>query len=118
MPAPEAGIGVTDGTKLLSFGAGPSKVVVGHWTTVNNNFTSAPVSITTVHDPGTWIYLKLQDNATNIIYSHSFDGINYIQDLSEGRTSFLTPAKFCIFGENTTNGSVQQNSYDYVRRTQ
>jgi hypothetical protein len=96
------GIGVTDGTKLLSLTSGSSAITVGHWTNINNNFSSAPVNITIPHDQGLWTYLKLQDTGTNIVYSHSFDGINYYQDLSEGRTSFLTPAKFCLEGEGAS----------------
>jgi hypothetical protein len=66
------GIGVTDGTKLLSLTSGSSAITVGHWTNINNNFSSAPVNITIPHDQGLWTYLKLQDTGTNIVYSHSF----------------------------------------------
>jgi hypothetical protein len=113
----EAGIGVTDGTKLLSWAHGSNSIDVGHWTNINNNFTSAPINITITHDQGVWLYLKLQDNGTNIIYSHSFDGVNYLQDLSESRTAVLTPAKFCLYGESASAFN-PQISYDYLRRTQ
>jgi hypothetical protein len=111
------GIAITDGTKLLSLTSGSNAIVVGHWTNINNNFSSAPVNIIISHDQGLWTYLKVQDTGTNIVYSHSFDGINYYQDLSEGRTSFLTPAKFCLEGEGATTFT-PQISFDYLRRTQ
>lgn len=40
-------------------------------------------------NPGGLIWLKLEDNATNLIFSVSLDGVNWRQIFSEGRTAFM-----------------------------
>jgi hypothetical protein len=43
----------------LSLGtSGSNAIDVGHWTNINNNFSSAPINITISHDQGLWTVSK------------------------------------------------------------
>ncbi len=50
-------------------------------------------------------FLRVQDNGTNRLLSTSLDGINWTQQFSEGRTTFLTPTDVgvCADAANTTS---------------
>lgn len=63
------------------------------------------------------VYMKLQDDGTNMVASHSMDGVNYVQDSSTTVVSTFTtaPNKIGLFIENNGAGVT---SCDYFRRTQ
>lgn len=47
-----------------------------------------------------WHWLRITDNGTNLLFSISTDGVNFVQRGSEGRTVFMAggPNQFGIFG--------------------
>ena len=102
------GFCVSDDTKVLTLGvnqaAGP-QVLSEDWTNVTTygaaNFTAFRIAEAPV------LFLRYSDNGTNRILSWSTDGINFLQLLSEGRTTFLTATKIGMFvhayGSNPTN---------------
>ncbi len=44
------------------------------------------------------LFLRMADNATNVIFSYSFDGFNFIQLFSEARGTFLPPNQVGLIG--------------------
>ena len=49
---------------------------------------------------GSWHWLRITDNGTNLLFSMSLDGVNFVQMGSEGRTVFMAggPNQYGIFG--------------------
>jgi hypothetical protein len=68
-------------------------LIQAEWTTNGVNRTTAPnQSIgTLLSGPGIW--LRIQDDGTTRHYSHSTDGSNFIDDMVEPNSTFLTPTK-------------------------
>lgn len=124
------GIALADGTattnKLIQFGlsTGIANVagVAGEGVQISrfSNYTTFSVTSLAVAVPGKFYYLKVQDNGTNLIYSYSPDGVNFVQLFSESRTAFFaagpTQVGLCIDAENTGTSAVL--SCDWFRRTQ
>ena len=116
------GLGVSDGTKFISWGhkCPTSQVEVDNWSNAtsfsSNSFTNSFSNFVT----GAWLYFRLQDTGTNLVYSISFDGINYQQVFSAARGAFLAtgPTRIGIFADVTTTATITSDSIDYVRQTQ
>lgn len=95
------GITVTDGTKhkifvAASFNFNTANPPDGLWVGKYNSVTAAVSA--TVYDSiqpagsGVPVWLRLEDNNTNQIFSFSFDGVFFTTVLSEARTTHLTPS--------------------------
>lgn len=104
------GIAVSDGTKYKDFiasnftwgtGHAPSVIGVEKMNTVSS--AGAEVAHSLILPPLIW--LKLEDDNTNQIFSYSFDGINYVTLLSEARTTFLTPSDIGIVMNHQTGAT-------------
>lgn len=81
--------------------------LVAHVTTLTSNFTAIVANAGSViyHAP---VWVRIQDNGTNLLYSFSNDGINFIQYFSEANTAFMSRADqagFCIMNESATTDS-------------
>jgi hypothetical protein len=91
------GIAITDGTKLVTFGlsmgGGLQGFDVFHWTNVTT-FASNPADQGFPTNGSMW--LRVQDDGTNFIFSVSPDGVNFIQYFSESRTAFLVATRIGI----------------------
>lgn len=117
------GMFFTDGTKLESIGvqslnsANNGKLMVTKWTNTTT-FSSNPVVSAQETTLNQYIYFKLQNDSTNIIFSSSMDGVSYVTQFSEAKGAFLSTAPtkvgFCV--DNSTGASVFD--IDYFRRTQ
>jgi hypothetical protein len=95
------GVGLSDGTKvtMITFGweSGNAnwikRVQFNSQTSFNNNASAGTV--------GNWvgplIWLRIQNDGTNLTYSYSVDGNTWTQLLQEGATAFLT-ATLALFG--------------------
>jgi hypothetical protein len=94
------GLCFSDGTKIVTCG-------VGHHTVINfesfqwNSATSFSASTLETPFPGlatpAVLWLRLQDNGTNRVFSYSLDGVNFIALQSTARTTFLTATKLGLF---------------------
>ena len=53
------------------------------------------------------LWIKLEYNGTNVIFSFSFDGVNFVQVLSESKTAHFTtaPDQICFMGYDQNNSS-------------
>lgn len=100
------GIGWTDGTKLhvgYSIGDGGNSINVAKWTNATT-VSANDVSVLSVRSGLTW--WKIKDDGTNVIWSVSNDGINFVQLFSVAKASgFLGGSgytKVCfVAGPNT-----------------
>ncbi len=55
--------------------------------TTNSTSSTGPQFLVT---PANGMWLRISDNGTNVIYSYSFDGVNFTTQLSETRATFFT----------------------------
>ena len=121
------GIVITDGTtatnKLIYFGFNNNSaqnLVVNRYTnfTTFSGTTAATLALTWgLPTPLPWVYLRYNDDGTNVQYSYSLDGIVFRQLLSESRTAFLTPAQVGLGLENVNASVLCDLSCDWFRRT-
>lgn len=109
-----AGIGISDGTKLALFG--PANLSVSGYTDGWNALGYTYGSVTT---PGTSYgnlslprcggmpkWWKFVDDGTNRKVSFSVNGIDWVPLASETRTTFLTPTRIGIFGNNYSGKTI------------
>jgi hypothetical protein len=100
-------------TNAGSVPANSPSLQIEKWTN-STTFSSQPY-VKTFTGPPVW--LKVQNNGTNLIWSVSNDGGNYTQIFSEGKNVYLTtPDQVCIY----VNAQVADimGSFEYFRRTQ
>ncbi len=100
------GICISDGTKYVLFGVGynggNALCAVQYWTNASS-FSSSPASLT-IRD-SQFIWLRVLDNGTNLIFSVSPNGIDFSTVIATvARTAFLTPSKVGIY-LNVTNAT-------------
>jgi hypothetical protein len=122
---PEVGLFLMDSvsSKVIFFemaGNNPGEVLnIAHFT---NPTTFGAVVFTESFPLKNYLYLKIQDDGTNLKYSVSPDGQAYVQMFSEGRTSFLTNGANRVgLGVNPAVTIAQGPvalSCDWFRRTQ
>lgn len=107
-------------TKMVMEGndASNEKYIVARW--------NSPTSLSILSANGAagyfshfgYVYLKIQNDGTNLNFSTSSDGIQYIQQYTETKNAFFTTAPdqvgFCI----DNKGGVSYMDIDYFRRTQ
>lgn len=102
------GLMINDGTKVILYAveadAGKTVFQVAKYNTVSAFSASSDIACSGA--PGTLVWLRLEDNGTNRIFYYSFNGYNFVQLHSEGRTTHLT-ATNVGFGANT-----ETTSYD------
>jgi hypothetical protein len=102
------GIQVSDGTKITALRLQYNSSAGGNSFQLDD-FTSATVYTANLAASSVFatlpfpLWLRVADNGTNIIWSYSVDGVNFLQLFSRTRTTFQTPTKFGIC-------SVAQNS--------
>lgn len=97
----------------------------GNWQLQSNGSTcttgSAAVNISnSTYPQWAYLYLRLQDNGTNIVTSHSFNGIDWYQDCVQSRTGILAsgPTRIGLsWGNNNSTTSAAMKD-DWFRRTQ
>ncbi len=105
------GLAISDGTKIttlrLACNSGVLSLQIDDWTnaTTYSGSLSSGANFVAVYYP---LWFRVNDNGTNVIWSYSIDGVNFLQILSRARTTFQTPSKFGICS-NAQNGS--QNVY-------
>lgn len=102
-------------SKLITLGFNrqstqPMRFAVDRWT----NDTSAQSTTWKNTKPifhSNVLWLKIQDNNTNLIYSLGHDGVNWIDVLSESRTAFMSgaPNQFGIMADNQGNSSAKNS---------
>ncbi len=102
----QGGICISDGTKYVVFGVGynggNALCAVQYWTNASS-FSSSPASLT-IRD-SQFIWLRVLDNGTNLIFSVSPNGIDFSTVIATvARTAFLTPSKVGIY-LNVTNAT-------------
>jgi hypothetical protein len=121
------GLVLTDGTatvnKLIVFG--PTVVGVG---AANEelaiyrylNYTTFSGTSISIAMSGKSYYLSVQDTGTDLVYSFSLDGINFMQVFSESRTAFFTSGPTNVgLGIDEENAGISSIlSCDWFRRTQ
>lgn len=118
------GIIITDGTtaanKLIYFGfnisSGAQQIVVNHYTNFTT-FSATVANLAWTWQPGTWVYLRYNDDGTNVQFSWSTDGIVFHQLFQESRTVFLTPADVGLGLENVNATIFCDLVCDWFRRT-
>ena len=105
------GIQVNDGTKITSlcvqWNSSAVNLRIDDWTSstvFSINLATSP-GFSTLPFP---VWFRVADNGTNIIWSYSVDGVNFIQLFSRARTTFQTPTKFGIYA-NAQNASRDVN---------
>ena len=110
-----AGLILGDGTKFYSFGlvsmGTPTAPFSTGWNVGIRKWTNA----TTLSAEGGWVsnlrmggtppWLRIRDNATNLFFEYSFNGIDWWLILSEARTTFLTANVYGWGGNNNTGAS-------------
>lgn len=109
------GIVVTDGTKLITYGALCYKQYINlncaKWTN-NTSFSANVTGFTGTSTVGNQpssispaLFLKIQETASNRLYSISPDGIHWAQISSTTNTDFLTTTKYGVYirGKGTVN---------------
>ena len=125
-----AGIILTNGTatsnEIIVFGPGSNST--GSAGAINEVLELTVYSTYTNFSTGLWsnfmsgksYYLKVQDTGTNLVYSFSLDGVNWLQVYSAGRTVTLAGGPsyvgLCIDAESTSTPAIL--SCDWFRRTQ
>lgn len=69
------------------------------------SFSSNVLARTTLLFLGTYLWMRVEDDNTNLLFSVSSDGIEWVQIASVGRTSFMSggPDEVCLYLNN--NGS-------------
>lgn len=102
------GIVLTDGTKLITFGPLGYKqfynLNAAKWTnntTFSANVTGFTGNLTVGNVPaipvGPVMWVRIQETASNRLYSTSADGIHWVQIASTSNTDFLTTTKYGMF---------------------
>ncbi len=101
MIAPTPVIGVTDtlhsiflydGTKVKAFGLDSLNFFTAIEVTTWTNVTGTVVNLnTSALDSSPYVWLKLEDDNTNLNYYFSTDGLTYTKIYTEARNTFLTP---------------------------
>lgn len=110
--------------KFIAFALDNSGISPNHWTN-NTTFGSGGLGGATY---GTWpapfrgsyVYLRAQDDGTNLVLTSSIDGVTYQPIASEGRTVFMAGGPNQVglgFGTNIASGTCNMD-VDYFRRIQ
>jgi len=73
---------------LVCDGSHPKRIAVYRMTSATA-LGSAPLAPTSLMHVGKYVWLKIEDDNTNLIFSVSFDGFEFIQIHSESRTAHL-----------------------------
>jgi hypothetical protein len=117
------GIVVTDGTtsgnKLIYFGFNFNSgqfLVVNHYNSFTS-FNAQVASLAWTWQPGTWMYLRYNDDGANVQFSWSTDGVVFHQLFQESRTAWLTPAQVGLGLENVSATIFCDLACDWFRRT-
>lgn len=102
----------SDGTKAsaLQFGAASGSATgfawgVNKWTDATHydtGYTTTPTQIFTGYGPGQIVWFQMSDNGTNRIARYSYDGYNFTQIHSVGRTDYLTPTRIGFYGDDSS----------------
>jgi hypothetical protein len=91
------------GGQCESYAIGPLKVIgVNRWTSAT--LWASGVVTSPLPDMASLIWLRIQDNGTNRIYSWSMDGVNFEVSYTIGRTTYITPDEVGFF-VNPANAS-------------
>ena len=116
--AGNAGFCLYDGTKIenLLYSPNSNGLQVVKYTNVTTFSTVAFTYPTSSFAQNSWMYLKIQDTGTNLVFSYSPDGVNYSQAFTEAVGAFITPTQIGPCVDSTT--APVQMSVDYFRRTQ
>lgn len=112
----------TGTTKLIRFGIEQTNGIVVAYYTNPTTFSSSPASQTLALGAGGPIYLKMKDDGGNLIFSYSYDGVNFLQFLSVSRTAFIAagPNRVGLCINNNQNAGMNLTTTlgaDYFRRT-
>jgi hypothetical protein len=103
------GVTISDGTlhKILvaanfnfTTGAAPPALWVGNYNSVTSPASATVIANINSAGTGVLVWLRVVDNNTNQIFSYSFDGVNYVQILSESRITHLVPNNIGIVMTN------------------
>ncbi len=113
------GIFLSDGTHQESYGPtypNANQGMLLYAIQIGSAFVSTNLSLSV----SGWVYLRAQDDGTNVKYSYSPDGVNWVQQYSEARGSFFTtkPTLVGVMMNATQTTCVQSMSVDWFRRTQ
>jgi len=115
----EGGMALSDGTKITIFGPsynGGLRFIVADWT--NSSTFSATAYLGNQYAVAPSVYLRIQDDGTNHLFSVSQSGLpgSFVLLLSRSRTSFQTATKIG-FGWRVTSGVPFCATADFLRRT-
>lgn len=69
-----------------------------------SNYGSSPLAANSTTRGPIW-WAKIEDDNTDLIYSISYDGVNWIELWSEARTTFLTPNQIGFYFNRYNNDS-------------
>jgi len=115
-----SGMCIYDGTKVYAFmyQSSSTGLIVARYTNLTTfaaTMGSLPGSTSTQVG---WYYTKIQDTGTNLVFSYSADGVNYIQLFSEAVGTFMTPTQVGPCTDVSNASATAAMSVDYFRRTQ
>jgi hypothetical protein len=106
----------SSGGKIITFeqnifGSSLNLAIV-QWSDANTRFANA---FTTANQGGLYTWFKIHDDNTNRTYSVSRDGINWIDLLTEGRTTYLgvAPNQAGVFA-SANGATVAMGVYSWV----
>lgn len=114
-----AGVALRDGTgKLYIFYVSNSSGLQA--VKFTNATTFSAIGMTNqilVH--GAWLWLRVTDTGTNIVFSTSLDGVNFTQRGTEGRTVFFGsgPTQVGVFGNVDGNSGAFETTFGSVAFT-
>lgn len=88
-------------------------IYVSNWTAANafaaNQFTGAAAASSFAWSFAWALWLRVRYDGTNVVYSYSFDGVHWVQALSEAKTARFTTAPDQVgYFVNDRTGGVQQ----------
>lgn len=85
-------------TVALVHAGGLSVDVAKHNSASSFNATAASLGFGSWPSPA---WLRIADDGTNVVFSYSLDGVNFVQLFSEARTTFLPPDEVGIVGDSS-----------------
>ena len=94
------------------------RIRVDYWNSPTSNSSTA--ATTGIYDPSVPVYMRIQDDGTNLTFSWAADGVHFWQFFQAGRTAFLAagPNQVGITGENNHGTGTYYVLSDWFRRTQ